>query len=88
MIRLPLIIFAFASLLFFPWPFSAFVALISSFFVPFLPLAIGLFADTLYYTPKTEALPLLTFYGAIATGIILFVRSRLATGSMKNDVAS
>ena len=81
--RLPLILLVFVSLLFFPWPFSAFIALVSSFFVPFLPLAAGLFADTLYYTPKTEVIPLLTLYGALVTGIALFVRSRLSAGSMK-----
>jgi len=83
MMRFALAILTFISLLFFPWPFSAVLALISSFFLPFLPLAAGIFADTLYYAPRTEVLPLFSFYGAVATCIALFVRSRLSSDIIK-----
>lgn len=81
--RFLLTIFVFISLLFFPWPFSAILTIGSSFFIPFLPLAAGIFADTLYYTHKTEAVPFLTIYGAITTGIALFVRSQLSSDIIK-----
>ena len=83
MIRLFLTFLTLVSLLFFPWPFPVVIALVFSPFIPFLPLAAGLFADTLYYTPKTEALPLFTLYGALATSIALLVRSRLNAGIIK-----
>ncbi|MDP2651537.1 MAG: hypothetical protein Q8O94_00160 [bacterium] len=76
MIRGLLILIAFISVIFFPWPFAAALTFVSSFYIPLLPLAVGLFADTLYYTPN-GALPLFTIYGALITGIALFVRSRL-----------
>jgi len=80
MIRPFLAVFTFVSLLFFPWPFSAVLALVSLLFIPLLPLAAGIVADSLFYTPNIGALPLFTLYGAIATGIAFFVRSRLSAG--------
>ena len=77
MMRPFLTFFTLVSLLFFPWPFPAILALASAFFIPLLPLAAGLFADVLYYASGTETLPLFTLYGALVTGIALFVRSRL-----------
>jgi len=74
-----LTLLVFISVIFFPWPLTAVLALASSFLIPFLPLAVGLFADTLYYT---SGFPFFTFYGALATGVVLFVRSRLKTGSI------
>jgi len=69
----------FISVIFFPWPLTAVLSLASSFLIPFLPLAVGLFSDTLYYT---SGLPLFTLCGSLATGAVLFVRSRLKTGSI------
>jgi len=74
-------LFIFISVIFFPWPLTAVMTLASSFSIPLLPLAVGLFADTLYYTPQA-GLPLFTLYGAIVTGVALFVRSRLVAGIM------
>lgn len=69
----------FISVIFFPWPLTAVLALSSSFLIPVMPLAAGLFADMLYYT---SGFPFFTLYGALATGAVLFVRSRLKTGSI------
>lgn len=80
MMRGFLTLLVFISVIFFPWPLTAVFALASAFFIPSLPFAVGLFADTLYYT---SGLPLFTLYGALATGLILFVRSRLKTGSIR-----
>jgi len=79
MTRFLITILTFVSLLFFPWPFSAVLALVSSLSMPFLPLAAGIFADTLYCAPSTGMLPFFIFYGAMATCIALFVRSRLSS---------
>ncbi len=73
----------FISTVLFPWPLTVLLALSVSFFEPLVPLATGLFADTLYYAPSVETLPLFTLYGAVATTIALFVRSRLRTGIIK-----
>ena len=79
MMRGLLILLVFISIIFFPWPFAVLLALISSAFIPLLPFAAGIFADTLYYAPHTAAMPLFTLYGAIATGVALLVHSRLKT---------
>lgn len=71
------------SVIFFPWPFAAFLALVASLSEPFVPLAAGLFADTLYYTPSASALPFFTLIGAAVSAVSIFVRSRLRTGSMR-----
>lgn len=77
MIRGMLTVLTFISAVLFPWPLMVILALVTSFFEPFVPLAVGLFADTLYYAPQAGALPLFTLYGALATGLAFFVRSRL-----------
>ena len=77
-----LTVFTFISVVLFPWPLTVMLALVSSFFVPLLPLAVGLFADTLYYAPQANAFPLYTFFGALATGAAFFVRNRLQTSSI------
>lgn len=78
MIRGFLTIFAFISVLLFPWPFAALVALGSSLLVPLLPVAVGLFADTLYYAPGAASFPYGTIIGALATAAAYLVRDRLA----------
>lgn len=75
-----LTLLAFVSVIFFPWPLTIMLAFTSSFFIPLLPLAIGLFADTLYYTPHSGTLPLFTLYGALAAGVSIFVHRQLRTG--------
>lgn len=68
------------SVILFPWPFSVFLALVASLFEPLVPLAAGLFADTLYYVPGSGAWPVLTLYGLACSVVVILVRSRLRTG--------
>ena len=70
---------SFFSTIFFPWIFTVVLALVTSLLEPLIPLAIGLFADTLYYSPSAEIIPFFTLYGAIASIVASFVRSRLKT---------
>ena len=83
MIRIFITILTLTAVLFLPWQFSAAIALVSSPFIPLLPLAAGLFADTLYYSSKTEIVPLFTLYGALVTTIVFIVRNRLSAGIIK-----
>lgn len=71
------------SVLFFPWPLTACFALGMALYEPLVPLAAGLFADTLYYAPHARALPLFTLFGALATAAAFFVRSRLKAGPVR-----
>lgn len=75
-----LTVLTFVSTVFLPWPLTALLALAASVFEPLVPLAAGLFVDTLYYTPLSGALPIFTFYGALVTAAAFLVRSRLKTG--------
>lgn len=83
MMRGILTISTLASAILFPWPLTALLALAAVPFEPLVPLAAGLFVDTLYYAPQAHAVPLFTLCGAAVTAIAFFVRSRLATGSMR-----
>lgn len=67
----------FVSVVLFPWPFTAFLALVTSFFEPLVPFAVGLFADTLYYVPQTGTWPVFTLYGLFVSIVAAFVRTRL-----------
>ncbi|MFH1178130.1 MAG: hypothetical protein V1711_00170 [bacterium] len=82
MMRGMLTILSFISVMLFPWPLTAIIVLVSSFSIPLLPLSVGIFADTLYYTPQANILPLCSIFGAIATGAAFFVRSRLRTSNI------
>lgn len=70
----------FVSAIFFPWPLTACLALGLAIFEPLVPLAAGIFVDTIYYSSHAGLLPLFTLYGALATALAFFVRSRLKTG--------
>ncbi len=77
MMRGALTFSAIASVIFFPWPLTAILMLIASPVEPLVPLATGIFADTLYYTPRAGTLPVFTFFGALVTVVALLVHSRL-----------
>lgn len=77
MIRNIAIILTFVSAVLFPWPLTACLALALAAFEPFVPLAAGIFADTLYYSHQGTLLPMATLYGVLVTAIAFFVRSRL-----------
>ena len=83
MTRSLLTFLTFISVILFPWPLTALLALACSISVPLLPLAAGIFADTLYYTPQAHLLPLFSLFGALATAVAFFVRSRLETSSIR-----
>lgn len=68
---------SFVSAIFFPWPLSAVLALFAARAEPLTPLAVGIFADTLYYAPSSGGLPLFSLGGALVTLAALFLRSRL-----------
>lgn len=72
----------FISIVLFPWPLSVLLTLFSACLEPLVPLAAGLFADTLYYVPHEGIWPLYTLLGAGTTIAAFFVRSRLSTGIM------
>jgi hypothetical protein len=82
MIKWTMTLLAFISVILFPWPMTVILVLASSFFVPLLPLAIGIFADTLYYTSAVAMLPLFTLLGIIVTSAAFLVRSRLQTSTI------
>lgn len=72
----------FVSVVLFPWPFTALLALATSLSEPLVPLAAGLFADTLYYAPQAGGLPVFTLYGAAISLIAVFVRRWLRASIM------
>jgi len=65
------------SVLVFPWPLVACIALGSALTLPFLPLIMGFLTDAFYYAPYGGVFPLATVSGALVTILALFVRSRL-----------
>lgn len=73
----------FVSAMIFPWPLTMVLALISAPFEPLVPLAAGLFADTLYYTPQAGSVPFFTLCGAALTIAAFLVRGRIRTGSIE-----
>ncbi len=74
-----LVVFTFVSTIFFPWLFTAILAIVVSFTEPLVPLAVGIFVDVLYFSPQTSVWPVFTIGGALCTVVMLFVRSRLRT---------
>ncbi|OGG76252.1 hypothetical protein A2950_02260 [Candidatus Kaiserbacteria bacterium RIFCSPLOWO2_01_FULL_55_19] len=75
---------AFISALFFPWPLTALLAIIAAMREPLVPLALGIFVDTLYYVPSALSLPLSTLLGALVTVLAFFVHSRLRTSPVRD----
>ena len=67
----------FISAILFPWPLTVLFALVSSITEPFVPFAVGLFVDTLFYAPSAHAFPVFTLSGAAVTAIAFLVRSQL-----------
>lgn len=70
------------SVIFFPWPVTAVFALLASLSEPLVPLAAGIFIDTLHYVPGQGEWPLSTMLGAIVTVLVFFVRGRLKAGNI------
>lgn len=68
----------FLSALLFPWPLTAALAIVTSFFEPLVPLAVGIFADALYYSPASGGLPMSTIYGLSMSLLAILVRRWLS----------
>jgi hypothetical protein len=83
MMRGTLTFLTLVSIPFLPWSFTATLAVVGAFVEPLVPLAAGIFADTLYYAPHTNALPLFTLYGTIVTLVAFTVRNRLRASIMR-----
>lgn len=73
-----LTVLSFLSLVLFPWPLTALLALAAAVFEPLVPLAIGVLADTLYYS-SGQGIPLFALAGAVATFASYLLRKRLFT---------
>lgn len=71
------VILTLLSALMFPWPLTAALALGTAIFEPWLPLAAGIFIDTVYYVPP--GVPYFALIGLLVTLIAFFVRTRLKT---------
>lgn len=86
MIRFAAMLFigAFLSLFFFPWPIAAVLGAIAAPFLPVVPLALGLAADTLYLAPNASlhTLPIATMIGLAGTIFATLVRRHLETRIM------
>jgi hypothetical protein len=76
-------LFIFVSVIFFPWPLVALLAVALASLEPLMPLAVGLFADTLYFAPAAQSLPFFSIAGAVVTIIAFLVRSRMRTGTIR-----
>ena len=70
---------AFVSAVLFPWPLTVLITLGVALFEPLVPLAIGIFADTIYYTPHAGVLPWFFICGGVSTILASLVRSQLKT---------
>lgn len=73
----------FISAAIFPWPATALLALVASFMEPFVPFAVGIFMDALYYAPSAGAWPTATLYGLALSIIAVLVRRKLRTSPIR-----
>ena len=78
------IVLSFVAVVFFPWPLTVLLALLLAAFEPLVPLALGIFADTLYYLPHGSFFPHFTFWGLLVTIVAFFVRSRLKASLVRD----
>ncbi|MFZ1075253.1 MAG: hypothetical protein WAN50_02670 [Minisyncoccia bacterium] len=83
MIRSTLVLLAFVSAMLFPWPVTVLLALASAASDPLVPLAVGIFADTLYYSPHAGSAPYFTLFGTLGTAVAFFVRSWLKASTIR-----
>lgn len=80
-IRTLSILGAFLAPLWFPYYFTLFVSCLVGFFMPWLPLLLGIFTDVLYYTPGV-GWPLATCFGVLGSIGMYFVRRIVKTRIM------
>ena len=80
---LVLLVSGFISTIFFPWFLTILFVLTLAFVEPLGAIAVGLFADTLYYSPSLAIVPLYTLASLILCLVAMFVRSRLRAGIIR-----
>lgn len=68
----------------FPMSFTFGLALLGSIWTPWIPLAVGLVADALYFSPDAFSFPLYSLLGAgvtvIAFGVHRFIETSIMPG--------
>lgn len=83
MMRIVFSVAAFLSPFFFPFPLALILSCVAGFFLPAIPLMVGVLVDVLYYVPEASLLPLGTLSGvALAVGCSVvrqFVKARIIT---------
>ncbi len=83
MMRIVFSVAAFLSPFFFPFPLTLLLSAVAGFFLPAVPLLVGMLVDLLYYVPESSLLPLGTVCGVlIAAACVLvrqFVKARIIT---------
>lgn len=82
MMRALLIGTTFVSVVAFPWVLTVLLVCMSAMIEPLIPLAVGIFADVLYYAPQVSLVPRYALSGVLLTSFAFFVRSRLRDGSI------
>ncbi len=80
MIRPALIVLALVAVICTPWPFAFVLAIVAAFASPLAPLAVGIFADTLYYA---HGVPWATVLGLFVTLAAFGVHALLETRIMR-----
>jgi hypothetical protein len=83
MMRFALPVLALFSLFFVPAPLSTVLIAASAFVLPFSALALGVFADVLYFSPYPGALPLWSIGGFVAMLLALLVHRFVKTRIME-----
>jgi hypothetical protein len=79
MIRLCIAVCALFSPILFPFWFSVGIVGVASFFSPSVPLAVGLFADAVYYVPGVYGFPLYSVVGGMLTVSLIFIHRFVKT---------
>lgn len=80
--RALLTVSALTSVVLFPWQYAVLLSIVAAIVEPFAPLAVGIFADTLYYTPSIQTLPMYSILGACGTVLAFVLRTRMRTSIM------
>lgn len=82
MIRGVLIFCALIAVVWFPWPYAVVMTLLAAVASPLAPLAVGLFAEGVYFTPHVYAFPIWLMVGALGTSAAFFVHRFVETSIM------
>lgn len=78
-----LTILSLISVVLFPWIYTLVLVCVTAAFEPLVPLAVGILADTLYYTSHAAAWPLYTLLGLVTSILAYFVRSGLRSSIIR-----